>query len=216
MDRIEQRVTVKYFFLKGHTSKLIYEKLVNTLQDNAISLSAVKNWLRWFKSGSLSCDDDERLEKPLISLDRLFSSFWKVSLRECSSNGRAFLSRSDHHQKHSWSRTGLEKIHSQMCAPILSAEQKLRRATEFQSLLTILANLTEKNFQWIITGDAPWFAYLIESNAIFAFSHAEVTQRPDNQFRAKKLWLHLFHGKQPTDFGYSTERIQMQSGLFYW
>jgi hypothetical protein len=42
MDRIEQRVMVKYFFLKGHGSKLIPKELVSTLQDNAISLSSVK------------------------------------------------------------------------------------------------------------------------------------------------------------------------------
>jgi hypothetical protein len=33
---------------------------------------------------------------------------------------------------------------------VLSAEQKLRRVTESQSLLTILATLVEKNFQGII------------------------------------------------------------------
>jgi transposase len=54
MDRIEQRVIVKYFFLKGHGSKLIHKELVSTLQDNAISLSTVKNWLRRFKIGDLS------------------------------------------------------------------------------------------------------------------------------------------------------------------
>jgi hypothetical protein len=43
MDRIEQRVMMKYFFLKGHGSKLIHKKLVITLQDNAIWLSTIKN-----------------------------------------------------------------------------------------------------------------------------------------------------------------------------
>jgi hypothetical protein len=46
---------VKYSFLKGHGSKLIHKKLASTLQENAISLPAVKNWLRRFKSGDLSC-----------------------------------------------------------------------------------------------------------------------------------------------------------------
>jgi transposase len=59
MDRIEQSIMVKYFFLKGHGSKLIHKELVNALQDNAISRSTVKNWLRRFKSGDLSCGDEE-------------------------------------------------------------------------------------------------------------------------------------------------------------
>jgi hypothetical protein len=53
--------------------------------------------------------------------------------------------------------------------------------------LTILANLAEKSFQGIITGDESWFAYLIESDAMFASSLAEVTQGPDHQFRPRQL-----------------------------
>jgi hypothetical protein len=59
---------VKCFFLKGHGSKLVLKELRSTLQDNAISLSAVKNWLRRFKSGDLSCGDEERPGRSLISL----------------------------------------------------------------------------------------------------------------------------------------------------
>jgi hypothetical protein len=68
MDRIEQRMMVKYFFLKEHGSKLIYKELVSTLQDNAISLSTIKNWFRRFKSGDLFCGDEEPPGRPLISL----------------------------------------------------------------------------------------------------------------------------------------------------
>jgi Fe2+ or Zn2+ uptake regulation protein len=73
MDRIEQRVRVKNFFLEAVGSKLTHKKLVSTLQDNAISLSTVMNWLKRFKSGNLSCDDEEQLGRPLISLAGLFS-----------------------------------------------------------------------------------------------------------------------------------------------
>jgi hypothetical protein len=62
-----------------------------------------------------------------------------------------------------------------MGAPILSAEQKVRRVAESQSLLTILANLAEENFQGIITGGESRFVYFIESSAMFALSHAEAT-----------------------------------------
>jgi hypothetical protein len=62
MDRIEQRVIVKNFSLKGHRSKLIHKGLVSTLQDNAISMSAVKDWLRRFKSGDLPAATKNGLE----------------------------------------------------------------------------------------------------------------------------------------------------------
>jgi transposase len=75
MDRIEQKVMMKYFFLKGHGSKRILKELVSTLQDNKISLSTIKNWLRRFKSGDLSGGDEEGHRRRLISLGRFFSTF---------------------------------------------------------------------------------------------------------------------------------------------
>jgi hypothetical protein len=46
----------------------------------------------------------------------------------------------------------LRKFTRRSMPHLLSAEQKLRRVTESQSLLTILANLVEKNFQEVIPG----------------------------------------------------------------
>jgi hypothetical protein len=76
---MEQRVIMKYFFLKGRGSKLIHKELVSTLQDNAIALSTVINWLRKFKTGDLSCFDEEKPGRPLISfgpaLQRVLKKF---------------------------------------------------------------------------------------------------------------------------------------------
>jgi hypothetical protein len=77
MDRIEQRVLVKYFFVKRHGSKHIRKEFVNTLQNNAISLSTVKNWPRRFKSGDLSCSDEEGPGIPLISMSPALQRFLK-------------------------------------------------------------------------------------------------------------------------------------------
>jgi hypothetical protein len=82
---------------------------------------------------------------------------------------------------------GLRKFTRRWVPNIPSVEQKMRRVTESQSLLTILANLAEKNFQRVITGDESRFAYLIESEAMFTSSPGEVAQRFDHQFRAGKL-----------------------------
>jgi hypothetical protein len=119
-----------------------------------------------------------------------------VSRHECLSNGRVFLGGSSYHQEHSWSGIGFEKIHSQIGAHILSVEQKLRRVTEFKSLLTILANLAKENFQWIITGDQSWFAYSIESDAMFASSPAEVIPRVRSSVSCKKVIITFFQGKR--------------------
>jgi hypothetical protein len=80
--------------------------------------------------------------------------------------------------------------------------------TESQSLLTILATLAEKTFQGIITGNESWFAHLIESEAVFAFSPVQVTL----SISCKKSLLPFFHGKRPADFGCPSEGIKIQSG----
>jgi hypothetical protein len=101
MDGIEQRVIVNDFFLKGHGSKAIHKELVSTLQDNVTSLSAAKNWLRRFKSGDRSCDDEERPGTPLISLAGSSALSEEVSLCVCPNTGRTFLGGSRYYQEHS-------------------------------------------------------------------------------------------------------------------
>jgi hypothetical protein len=177
---------VKYFFLRGQGSKVIHKELVSTFHNNAISLSAVKNWLRGFKSGDLSCGDNERSGRHLISLGFRSSALAEevsfVSARVMT--GHFSVDRAA--SKSSLDRElGLRNFTGRWVPHILSAEHNLRRVTESLSLLTILANLVEKNFQGIITGDESWFADLIESDVMFASSPAEVTQGSDDQFRAK-------------------------------
>jgi hypothetical protein len=148
MDRIEQRVMVKYCFLKGRESKLIHKELVSTPQDNAISLSTVKNWLERFKSGKFSCGDEERTGRPLISFGPAlhcflkkfpFASAW-VMAGNFSVDRTTIKSILDQ-------ELCLRKFTRRLMAHILSAEQKLRRVKESQSLLSIRANLAEKTFR---------------------------------------------------------------------
>jgi hypothetical protein len=49
---------------------------------------------------------------------------------------------------------------------------------------------------------------------MFASSPPEVTQGSSPQFRAKRLSLHFFRPKRPTDFKCPAEKIQIQSGYF--
>jgi hypothetical protein len=66
-------------FLKGHGSKLIHKEFVSVLQNNVISLSTVKNWLRRFKSGNLSCGDEKQPAILLIAWDPALPRFLKKS-----------------------------------------------------------------------------------------------------------------------------------------
>jgi hypothetical protein len=119
---------VKYCFLKGRGSKVLHKELVSRLQDKAISLCTVKNWLKRFKYGDLSCGGEEWTGRLLISLGRALQRFLK--------------------KFHFSSVRVMTEQFSVDRAPIKSI---LDRELVFQSLLTIPANLVEKNFQGIIT-----------------------------------------------------------------
>jgi hypothetical protein len=170
MNRIEQRVRVKYFFLEGHGSKLIHKELVTPLHDNAISPSAVKNRLRKFKSSDLSCSAEERPGRPLISLgltlQRCLKKFPFASARVIAghfsvdrANIKSILVR----------ELGLRKFTRRWAPDILSPEQKLSRVTKCQGLLTILANLAERKFQGTFQGPEAILRVIHGASSHFAF-----------------------------------------------
>jgi transposase len=64
MNEFEQRFIVKYFHLKGWENRKITTELEGTFQGSALSRATVKGWLRKFKSGDLSCLDENRPGKP--------------------------------------------------------------------------------------------------------------------------------------------------------
>jgi transposase len=65
MDEVEQRFVVKYFDIKGRVNKKITAELQATFHDSAISNSTVKRWIREFKNGDSSFDDDPRPVRPM-------------------------------------------------------------------------------------------------------------------------------------------------------
>jgi hypothetical protein len=60
MEKAEQRIIIKYFYMQGLGCKLIHGNLEKTLYKNAYSLSEVKCWLTRFKTGDLIFQDQER------------------------------------------------------------------------------------------------------------------------------------------------------------
>jgi hypothetical protein len=85
---MEERIRVKYFFLKGHGSKLIPKGLVSTLQEIQIR----RSFLRRRRTG-WNISDFYGLGSSALSEE--------VSRRKRLSNGRAFLSGSGDDQEHS-------------------------------------------------------------------------------------------------------------------
>jgi hypothetical protein len=118
IDRIKQKVMATYFFPKGYRSKHIDKELVSAFQDNAISMSTVKNWFRRFKSGDLSCGDEERAGTRLISLgSALQCVLKKFPFARAQIMAGHFSMDRDTIKSILDRELGFEKIHSQMSAP---------------------------------------------------------------------------------------------------
>jgi transposase len=75
MDKFEQRVVMKFFFLQGERYKAIYQKLHTAFAEESASLSTVKRWCRRFKSGHFSVQDDRRSGRPQRDLGDSISQF---------------------------------------------------------------------------------------------------------------------------------------------
>jgi hypothetical protein len=59
MDHFEQRLVLKFLFLKGLRYKAAHMELSSVLGEQAYSLSQTKQWIRRFKDGDLSCEHDD-------------------------------------------------------------------------------------------------------------------------------------------------------------
>ena len=65
MEKLEKRAVIKYFYLKGFTSKEMKEEIDLTLGDSSPSYSTVKQWVAEFKMGRTSTSDERRSGRPV-------------------------------------------------------------------------------------------------------------------------------------------------------
>jgi hypothetical protein len=68
IDQIEQRIVLKFLFVKSLRSKLARVELWSSLGEQAHSLCQMKRWISRFKEGDLSSEDDHRPGRRLSEL----------------------------------------------------------------------------------------------------------------------------------------------------
>ena len=68
-SKAEYRAVIRYLYLKGKTSKEIHGKLANVYGSSAPSYVKVKFWVREFKRGRTSLEDEARSGRPLDATD---------------------------------------------------------------------------------------------------------------------------------------------------
>jgi hypothetical protein len=61
MEKSEQRFIIKFFFMKGLSTKETHTELTAVLGPTASSLRQVKEWLARFAAGDVSCQTNSEL-----------------------------------------------------------------------------------------------------------------------------------------------------------
>jgi histone-lysine N-methyltransferase SETMAR len=193
MDEVEQRFVVKYFFLKGWGNKTITAELQTTFGDSAISNSTVKRWIRKFKNGDFSCDDDSRPGRPLATLGPALQKFLdRYPFASAKVISRHFRLSPPTVKEILMRELGLRKFSRRWVPHLLSDAQKEARIVECGKLLSMLAMYAEHDFEGIATGDESWFQYTSYSGSMFADSRESVTPRIRHDISTPKTMITIF------------------------
>ena len=68
-SKVEYRAVIRYLYLKGKTGKKIHGELADVFGSSAPSYTQVKFWVREFKRGRTSLEDEARSGHPLDATD---------------------------------------------------------------------------------------------------------------------------------------------------
>mgnify|MGYP001073832873 CR=1 FL=1 len=190
MENHEQRIVIKFFYLKGLGYKKTHQELEEVLHESAISLSTVKRWIQRFKSGDLTCQDLERSGRPQIDLsesilailnDFPFASAKYISKRlYCSTN--TIISNLENN-------LGYKRFIRRWVPHELTEENKIERVQKSKELLAILLEHQKNNFCTIITLDESWFYFEYQARAMYASSSKKVPPRTSHNMSSKKCML---------------------------
>jgi hypothetical protein len=75
MEKSEQRVVIKFLWMKGLGARHIQIKLSQVLGDDCYSPAAIERWLARFREGDLSWPDRSRSGRPVIHISECLGAF---------------------------------------------------------------------------------------------------------------------------------------------
>jgi hypothetical protein len=75
MEKSEQRVGIKFLWMKGFGARDIHTKLSRVLGDDCDSPVAIERWLARFRDGDLSCADHSRSDCLVTDISECLHTF---------------------------------------------------------------------------------------------------------------------------------------------
>jgi hypothetical protein len=193
MEKEEQRVVMKFLWLKGQGAKRIHEELMNILGDDSYAVSQTKIWLQKFRNGDLSCKDSPHSRRPLLTLGPQLEAFMQkhpfASARVITQHFfTTVLTIKDIPQR----ELGVKKFSRRWVPHFLSPAQKVAPVEASKTILRVLQDAELNGFEGIATGDESWFGYCYPSSTMFARAPSEVIPRTRQTIGAKKTMITIF------------------------
>jgi len=193
MDEFEQRVALKFLFLKGLRYRAAHAELSTVLGEDCYSLSAVKFWLRRFKSGDFSCQDAERPGRPVSDLsDSIQAYLTKFPFSSAKSMAKYFHTSVTTVTNILHNSLGLKKFARRWVPHDLTRAQKHERVSCSREILDVLEQDEVFEFQHIATGDESWFFHRYQHTHCYAKSREEVPTRVSTTIGMKKSMVTIF------------------------
>jgi hypothetical protein len=190
MEKLEQRILIKYFAMKGLGSRLIYAELTSVLYDSAYTLLAIERGVNRFKMGVATCQEDPRPGRPPSDLGSSVPAFLMEFLFASARHMSRHFRTSHHTIKEILSRQlGLREFSRRWVSHTLSDDQKANRARDSRAILAILQRLQDNSFEGISTSDESWFLCEYQSDSILATSRKAAPPRCEHKIQAKKTMI---------------------------
>jgi hypothetical protein len=187
MEKKEQRLVMKFLWLKGWGAKRIHEELMSTLGDGSYRVSQFKIWLQKFRKGDSSCKNSPRSRRPLLTLRPQLEAFMqKYPFASTRVIAQHFFTTVPTIKDILQRELGMRKFSRRWVHHFLSPAQKVARVEASKTILRVQQEAESNDFEGIAPGDDSWFRCYYLSLIMFARAPSEVVPRMRQTIGAKK------------------------------
>jgi hypothetical protein len=146
--------------MKGLEARGIHIKLSRVLGDDYYRPAAIGRWLVRFREGNLLCADHSRSGRPVIDISECLRAFLdKFPVARASMMSKHFRIAHGTIMETLQCYFGLKKFSRRWVPHQLRSSQKADRVNRSQTLLHLLQQLQQFDFEGITSGDESWFRY---------------------------------------------------------
>lgn len=190
----EQRAVIHFLYLQRFKNKEIHERLVEAYHQEALELRTVQRWTKAFREGKENLDDEPRSGRPPISgLCKLIEEL--LNRNEFLSQKKMALElHVDAKTVHKCLIEEMDycKVNFKWIPHMLNIDQKQKRCTIANELLSHLEMLGPKAWRNVITGDETWIYLDNPRSSMWQKSGIPRPKKPKHMIGNKKIMVTVF------------------------